>query len=348
MTTANYVYSAEALYVAFFGRPADVGGLSNFSDALAKADTTGTATTAVGLARAAATVPAVAALVNSFGSSAESTALYHGSASDIVDAVYHNLYNRAPDASGKAFWVNAINTGQLSASQAALHILAGAQGSDITTANNKIAAATLFSNAMAADTSGAFSASFAGAAAAADARGLLSTVGAGTNVNSAQFKSAIHATLDDIVMENNVHASVTLNIPDHMPGYVNIGTSVTVNNAPVIAHLDTNQLLHNDRIFFAGWNGDVGAYHLVGVSQAQVDSTTAAFGHAGNNGLADYIATAIEVGDVRNVTTFNYGGNTYLVNQVTDHSLTGATIVELSGVHNIAGPSGAFPGFYVW
>ncbi len=348
MTAANYVFSAEALYVAYFGRPADVGGLSNFSDALAAADKSGTATTIIGLTQASTTVPAITALVNSFATSAEANAMYHGSASDIVDAVYHNLFNRAPDAGGKEFWVNAINTGQMSTSQAALQILRGAQGSDLTTANNKIAAATLFSHAMSADTSGAFAASYAGSAAAADGRGLLSTVTAGTNVNSTQFQSAIHATLDDIVMENNVHSSVTLTIPPHAPGYINVNTSVTVNGAPVIAHLDTTQLLQNDRIFFAGWNGDVGAYHLVGVSQSQVDSTTALFGHAGNSGLADYIATAIEVGDVHNVTTFNYGGNTYLVNQVADHSLTGATVVELSGVHNVAGPSGAFPGYYVW
>ncbi len=345
MSAANYIYSAEALYVAYFGRPADSGGLSNFSAALAQADTAGTATTAQGLAQAAANNPAITSLVNSFANSAESTALYHGSASDIVNAIYHNLFNRAPDAGGQAFWVNAINSGALSASQAALNILAGAQTSDQNIANNKIYAATMITNTIGNDAS--YNASFNGTAAAATVRGLLSTVTDSTAVYGTQFHIAVHAALTDVVMQNNVNASATITVPSHPSGYVMLDTSgISVNNAPVITHLEG--LMPNDRFFFSGDTDGTLAYHIIALSQSQVDGVTALFGHAGSNPLADMITAAIELGDHHTLASFAYGGNTYVVNQVADHSLQGASIVEIAGVHTIAGPSGAYPAFSVW
>jgi hypothetical protein len=113
----------QQLYIAYFGRPADASGLANFKSQLA----------AIGYGADVRTVEAGYALnaelrklVDSFGNSDESKALYPGDTAAFVEAIYVNLLNRAPDSEGKAFWVNAIDSGNLSRAKAAVSILAGA------------------------------------------------------------------------------------------------------------------------------------------------------------------------------------------------------------------------------
>lgn len=119
-----YASVVQALYISYFGRPADPGGLTNFESALQKAG----APADINLfSSTCASSPAVKALVDSFGASAESQSLYGGgSVTDFVQAVYQNVLNRVPDASGQAFWVDAIQSGRLSQGEAALSITAGA------------------------------------------------------------------------------------------------------------------------------------------------------------------------------------------------------------------------------
>src|SRR5690606_32983585 len=62
----------------------------------------------------------------------------------IVSAIYQSLFNRAPEASGLNFFVNALNTGSLNINNIAIAILDGAQGSDKTIVDAKIASANTF------------------------------------------------------------------------------------------------------------------------------------------------------------------------------------------------------------
>src|SRR5690242_10352443 len=126
MAAADYTSLVQSLYISYFGRPADTFGLANFS---AQLNTLAAPTTLAALQAAYGTTPALKNLVDSFGASAESTNLYGASGVDtvkFVTSIYNNLLNRAPDFDGLVFWVNAINSGQLTRANASLSIAAAA------------------------------------------------------------------------------------------------------------------------------------------------------------------------------------------------------------------------------
>ncbi|HEX7642817.1 MAG TPA: DUF4214 domain-containing protein [Burkholderiaceae bacterium] len=150
-TAASYSNLVQELYIAYFGRPADYYGLQNFDTALEQA---GAPADPAGLANAYASNAATKSLVDSFGSSAESAALYgSGSTAGFVNGVFENLFNRPAAVAGLAFWVNAIDSGAVGKGDAALAILAGAfaAGGSLTdqaAINNKVAVAQAFTSAL--------------------------------------------------------------------------------------------------------------------------------------------------------------------------------------------------------
>jgi S-layer protein len=206
-TAASYSNLVQDLYVAYFGRPADYFGLQNFEAALAAADAP---TDAAGLSAAYSTNSAVKTLVDSFGTSAESTALYggngNGSTASFVNAVFENLFNRPAAVAGLSFWVNAIDSGQVSKGDAALAILAGAfdnntvQGkADQSTINNKVAVASNFTADL--GTASDEIVAYHGADAAAVARLLLAGVNSATNPATYD----VTATIASIANNNNAN-----------------------------------------------------------------------------------------------------------------------------------------------
>lgn len=196
MAAADYDTVVQQLYVAYFGRPADVDGLANFTAAL---DATGVEATAAGVEAAYNSNATIKALVDSFGTSDESIALYgSGTEESFVFAVYENVLNRVPDQEGFDFWVSAIKNGVLSQGNAALSIMAGAlandseQGqADAALVNARITVATNFTTAITTE-----NATYSGDAAAASAREMLATVTASTDVT--EFQSTIVSTLASI------------------------------------------------------------------------------------------------------------------------------------------------------
>ncbi|MES2128645.1 MAG: DUF4214 domain-containing protein [Pseudomonadota bacterium] len=88
-------------------------------------------TTLAGLIDAYASNATVRSVVDVFKTSAESNALYAGDDERFLTAIYASLFNRAPDTAGKAWWLNAIAQGAVSRTQAAMMIMAAAQGSDV-------------------------------------------------------------------------------------------------------------------------------------------------------------------------------------------------------------------------
>lgn len=176
-TAGDYTTAVQQLYVSYFGRPADPGGLTNFSNALLNAK----APTDIQALSAAYNVnTAVRSLVDAFGTSAESNTLYPGDTTAFVTAIYRNVLSRAPDADGLGFWVSAINQGNLTKGNAALAIMAGALANkspqgilDGALINKRIAVASNFTSTLV-----AFSLSdgYRGDPAAASARNMLSLV----------------------------------------------------------------------------------------------------------------------------------------------------------------------------
>jgi len=176
---SSYSTAVQELYITYFGRPADYFGLQNFEAALVAANAP---TDMVGLNAAYGTNPAVKALIDSFGTSQESINLYgSGSTAAFVNAVFENLFNRAPAVAGLSFWSNAIDSGQVTKGDAALAIAAGAatnttpQGViDAATVANKVAVASEFTADLGASSTSIVA--YSGASAATTARGLIAGI----------------------------------------------------------------------------------------------------------------------------------------------------------------------------
>ncbi len=138
-------------YLAYFGRPADLTGKTYFAT-LEQAD-----------------------VIKAFDASAESKALYGNDAAAKVNAIYQNLFNRDAEPEGLVYWTTLINQGRVTAAGAAFAILNGAQGTDATAVQNKLAASEAFVAAM--DTTSEL-VGYSGMDAAASARNWLKAVGA--------------------------------------------------------------------------------------------------------------------------------------------------------------------------
>ena len=110
----SHASTISAFYLAYFGRPADPDGLAFWTMQLDNANGD------------------LSQLTAAFAQSEEAIKQY-GSSDTIthITQVYQQLFNRAPDAEGLAFWVNAIDKGNMSLADAAVKIQAGAQSTDM-------------------------------------------------------------------------------------------------------------------------------------------------------------------------------------------------------------------------
>lgn len=180
---ASAYYSVvQHIYVGYFGRPADAGGLAFYAQHMSNF---GAPTNVVDL-QLAYDDPAngeLRALVNGFGTSAESQALYAGDNNVFIEAVYRNLFSRASDAEGKAFWVQAINEGRMTRASAAIRIMAAAQTTDRDVINKKVAVAGSFTTSL---NSAERQASYSGLAANVVVRDMLGTVTLNTDTSTFQ------------------------------------------------------------------------------------------------------------------------------------------------------------------
>ena len=138
---ADYTSLMQGLYVACFGRPADPAGLAFWASylALGNAPTDTAAFNAAYFGNAA-----VKLVTDRFGAAPESVALYGTDSGVLIDAIYRNLFNRPPDASGFAFYSAGLSAGLITTAQAATMIAGGARGADAQVLQAKVAVATRF------------------------------------------------------------------------------------------------------------------------------------------------------------------------------------------------------------
>lgn len=180
----------QRVYVAYFGRPADPDGLSFYA---ARYQSSTVAPDTRSVSSAYDSNATVKALVDSFATSQESSDLYPGTNDQFIAAVYRNLFNRDPDAAGAAFWTDVLNRGLVTRANAALSIMAGAQGTDADLITRKTQVATAFTAAV---NTPARKAGYSGLAANAVVRAMLATVTNTTDV--AAFGTTIEATLNQL------------------------------------------------------------------------------------------------------------------------------------------------------
>ncbi|MBQ5947640.1 DUF4214 domain-containing protein [Massilia sp. ST3] len=127
----TYHTQIQELYVAYFNRPADPAGRDFWETVLE--------------GNGGDLAPISAA----FAASAEYKDEYDQlTVSGVVTQVYQNLFGRAPDASGLAFWVNALNTRAMTVDTMVTFIAKGAQGSDKVAFDSKVVVASAFTNAL--------------------------------------------------------------------------------------------------------------------------------------------------------------------------------------------------------
>jgi hypothetical protein len=91
MAAAQYYEQIQQAYIAYYGRPADPQGLVYWATQLDNAGGN------------------IATIINAFGNSTESESLYGTSAGAAqISAIYQQLFGRAPDAAGLAFYVTGL------------------------------------------------------------------------------------------------------------------------------------------------------------------------------------------------------------------------------------------------
>lgn len=142
---SEYNDLVQRIYLSFFGRPADFHGLEYWTLAFSNSamplsmDAIILAYPENGVARQ---------LVDAFVNSAESQALYTGSNSAYVNALYLNIFNRNSELAGRAFWADLLARHVASRAQVAMAVLNAAQNEDAAVVAKKAEAAAYFTNAM--------------------------------------------------------------------------------------------------------------------------------------------------------------------------------------------------------
>ncbi|MCL2022558.1 MAG: DUF4214 domain-containing protein [Betaproteobacteria bacterium] len=124
MASSQFIQRA---YIAFFNRPADKEGYDYWRNYSGPDQD----------------------LLDLFAQSEEYLSDYAGkSGVEIIETIYKNLFGRLPDDEGWNYWEAQMNAGWVTVGNAAYAILGGAQGTDLTTINNKTTAAQAFTAAL--------------------------------------------------------------------------------------------------------------------------------------------------------------------------------------------------------
>jgi hypothetical protein len=178
----------QKLYVAYFSRPADPGGLAYWEEIL----TTGRGD--------------ISTVTAAFANSVEYRETYAGKTpSDVVRAVYQNLFNRPAEDEGLKFWGDALAKGDVTVDVAVTAIAAGAQNDDLIFFNNKVRAGTAFTNAL---NEHPEQAAYSGDAAQAAAKAFTATITSNASVDAALAR--LDLTVAEFVAASQANISFTL------------------------------------------------------------------------------------------------------------------------------------------
>ncbi|WP_434775553.1 cellulase family glycosylhydrolase [Pseudomonas oryzihabitans] len=120
---ASKLTTVEQLYLAYYGRAADAGGLNYWASRLAGD-------------------MSVEQLAATFAGNGEATTLYGSlSGAALVNKVYQNLYGRSADSSGSAYWSSRLANGVTSRANLPLEVLRAAAGDDKAFFDKKVSTA---------------------------------------------------------------------------------------------------------------------------------------------------------------------------------------------------------------
>lgn len=283
MAATDYTQVVQQLYISYFGRPADPGGLTNFTAQLLAADpNVGTdlaLTTTAKLSAYSQANPtsAVGKLVGSFANKVNPPGNDHLSILKFVNDVYNNIFHRDADAGGN-FWVNAIETGAVSRENAALAITEGALSN---TSAQGLADAALVAkvNAIATDFTSSLDTiakviAFSGDAAANVAAGLLKQVTATTDL-TAYHQNVVDA-IGVLTQPPSTLTALTTDV-DNLPG--TIGNDVFTGTNKTFTGLDTiDGGAGNDTLKLSDVDGDQFDLSIATVKNVETATVTSTLG----------------------------------------------------------------------
>lgn len=130
---ARVAQQVQDLYVAYFSRAADRGGFDHWTSLL-DGNTAN---------------PMLQTISGGFAASAEYKAEYsQATNAEKVNAVYQNLFGRDAEATGRDFWVRALDSGAMTIDNFVTTIARGAQGSDLYAYRAKVDVASAITAAI--------------------------------------------------------------------------------------------------------------------------------------------------------------------------------------------------------
>lgn len=227
----------QALYIAYFGRPADPTGLKFWSDGKKskRAD--------------------LDALADSISGTPEYTLATAGKTTEqIVNAFYQNMFNRDADLKGLEFWVNAINTGASSAEDigveiglAALNaeVKKGETNTDKDAITAKAAAANLWTTEVAKSTKGILAYQGTDAVAAGNAF-IQPVVSKATTPTEAATASAVQALIDEntVAAGDKLSLTVMKDVASSTNDYVALSTTNEIQLKSAFRFNSNNQTIN--------------------------------------------------------------------------------------------------------
>lgn len=175
-----HVAAVQELYVAYFNRPADTAGLEYWTNVVEAQEGDTTAVSAA------------------FAAEAEYKSEYPATMSnaDIVNKVYLNLFGRAAEDAGKAYWADLLDKNAITIDKVVAQIADGARGTDAEAYENKVLAATSFTSAL----DQAYEANgYRGAAANTAAKAFISGVTTDASLEAAIAPAALSASVAKVV-----------------------------------------------------------------------------------------------------------------------------------------------------
>ncbi len=186
-----YTSAIQQLYVSYFARPADAGGLQFWED------------------QAARDPAALTQLANAFAHSNEYQSAMQGkSMQELVDQVYQNLFGRHAEADGLKYWGELLDNKTLSISNVVTQIANGAKGGDADVFAAKVLAATDFTQLLAQQTADVYQSTLA--------KELLQNI-----VSQKDVQNLLDGGLDKIIKQMMAQAGVAVGEPN--PNGVAVG-----------------------------------------------------------------------------------------------------------------------------
>ena len=292
MASTTYLQQA---YLAYFGRPADVSGLSFYAD------------------------KTEASVVAAFSASAESQAFF-GSLNTLaqINTIYQNLFNRAAEPAGLTYWAGEINAGRLSLAQASMGILAGAQNDDKLAVTNKLAAATAFTAAL--DTS-AEMIGYQGTAVITSARAYLTSVDStAASLTAAIATATLNASVSTVVAAGVASASSST------------GTSFTLTSGvDNTSATNITGLIDQNTAANTTWNLSDSVSSSAGTMNLSVITAAAAIAGYNTTGVTTLKIKSIDAVNTATASSFDVGSMTGLTGvTIANSSVIGTTADTLT------------------